>query len=104
MEMNDRSGVGMVLRVAILVLLVAAGYQFWSGRPGSKPPLPTGTAPSPAVSSTPVPSSSPGSTPSDPPIAPTGGQARLATPEALPASAHANLLVGIQDLITRGSE
>lgn len=104
MEKDDRNGVGTLIRVAVLILLIAAGYQLWAGRLGSKPPLPTATAPSPPTSSMPGQSSGPVSTPSEPPVVPPGGQGPLAQTGELSASAHASLLVPIQELITRGVE
>ena len=95
---------GTVLRVAILVLIVAAGYLFWGGRSGSKPPLTPATAPGSPVSSIPVQSRNPSSTTGIAPIAPTGGQVLRAKPEGLPTSAHAILLSPIQELIGRGVE
>ncbi|MGH7208791.1 MAG: peptidase MA family metallohydrolase [Nitrospiraceae bacterium] len=102
--MNDRSGVGTVLRLAILVLLVAVGYQLWTGRFGSKPPVTPVTSTGSPPSSLPVQSSGSPSTPSAPPIAPPGGQVRLAKPGELPASTHPSLLAPIQELIVQGIE
>src|SRR5688572_22439901 len=104
MDQSGRTGLGTVLGLAILVLLVAAGYQLWTGRTGSKPPVTARTSPGSPASSAPVQSSGPSSTPSTPPVTPPGGQLRAAEPGELPASAHASLLAPIQKLIVQGSE
>ena len=104
MDQSGRTGLGTVLSLAILVLLVAAGYQLWTGRTGSKPPVTARTSPGSPASSAPVQSSGHSSTPSTPPVTPPGGQLRAAEPGELPASAHSSLLAPIQKLIVQGSE
>src|SRR5256712_1856680 len=104
MDQSGRSGVGTVLGLAILVLLVAAGYQLWTGRTESKPPVTARTSPGSPVSSAPVQPSGSSPTQSAPPVAPSGGQVRVAEPMELPASPHESLVAPIQKLIVQGSE
>src|SRR5207247_8453008 len=104
MDQSGRTGLGTVLGLAILVLLVAAGYQLWTARGGSKPPVTARTSPGSPVSSAPVQPSGSSPTQSAPPVAPSGGQVRVAEPMELPASPHESLLAPIQKLIVQGSE
>ncbi|MGH7166897.1 MAG: peptidase MA family metallohydrolase [Nitrospiraceae bacterium] len=104
MDQRGRGAVGTVLGLAILVLLMAVGYQLWTGRTGGKPPDRAVTSPGSPASSASVQPSGSSPTPSAPPVAPPGGQVRVAEPGELPASAHASLLAPIQKLIVQGSE
>ncbi|MGH7254093.1 MAG: hypothetical protein ACREIE_09875, partial [Nitrospiraceae bacterium] len=78
MDQSGRGGVGTVLGLAILVLLVAVGYQFWTGRTGGKPPDTAVTSPGSPAFSAPVQPSSSSTTPSAPPVAPPSRQVRVA--------------------------
>lgn len=103
MAKQERSGFGTFLRLLILIILLVVAYQLWKGPSGDKIPL---TAVPPAGSraaAVPGPSRVPSATPSAAP-APPGGQARLADPGDLSASAHAGSLKTINDLIEQGNE